>query len=131
MSYSVEYVINLDCSSKHLFSCLTDQMKLSQWFLPQVITTPVEGTVAAFAYEFDLNFKMELIRLEEDKIVHWECVDGYKDWLGSKVMFLIKKNGDATTLHFSHTGLTNEDKKDKTIESWRKYLEALKYLCEK
>ena len=129
MNYSVEHTLSVNCSPDELFEYLTDQVKLMQWFAPQVIAIPVEGTVAAFAFEFDLNFKMELVKLEKGKLVEWECVDGYKDWTGSKVRFEITQDNETSKLVFIHSGLTNEEKKDKTTESWKNYLDKLKEAC--
>ncbi len=130
MGYRVEISLEISCSPDKLFSFLTDQVKLMQWFAPQVIAAPVQGTVAAFAFEFDLNFKMELVGLEEGNMVAWECVDGYKEWVGSKVRFELEEKDGRTQLHFLHEGLTNDEKKDKTIESWKRYLQKLKEVCE-
>ncbi len=103
---------------------------LSRWFAPQVIAVAVEGTIAAFAFEFDLNFKMELVRLLEDKLVHWKCVDGYKEWLDSEVVFKLEPCPEGALLHFEHTNLINDEKEEKTISSWTGYLKKLKQLCE-
>ncbi len=130
MSYSVKETIFLNCSPDTLFKFLTLQEKLMLWFAPQVIAVPVEGTVIAFAFEFDLNFKMQITKLEENKFVEWECVDGYQEWLGSKVKFEIVPDENGAILNFLHSGLNNDDKKEKTNESWREYLRKLKGECE-
>jgi uncharacterized protein YndB with AHSA1/START domain len=114
-----------------VYRYLTEQVKLSKWFAPQVIAVPVEGTTAAFAFEFDLNFKMEIIELKEAKTVKWRCVDGYDEWINSEVIFKINKKEKGTILLFEHNGLTNDEKQVKTIESWEKYLTNLKHYCEK
>jgi uncharacterized protein YndB with AHSA1/START domain len=128
--FSVTDSLEIACPPEKLFAFLTEQEKLMQWFAPQVITVPVEGTVAAFAFEYDLDFKMEIIKLVDGERVEWECVDGYGDWLGSKVSFVLKKNAEGSVLEFEHTGLKNDAKKEKTTQSWGEYLKKLKNICE-
>ncbi len=128
--YSVSVDTTIKASESAVFKALTNQKTLSHWFAPQVIAVPVEGTVAAFAFEFDLNFKMELVRLLEDKLVHWRCVEGYKEWLDSEVLFKLEPLPESTLLHFEHANLMNDEKKEKTISSWTGYLNKLKQLCE-
>lgn len=128
--FSVTIDLRIQSSEHTVFEALTNQNLLSRWFAPQVIAVPVEGTIAAFAFEFDLNFKMELVSLKEDKLVHWKCVDGYKEWLDSEVVFNIETVAGSTLLRFKHSNLTNEEKRDRTIKSWNEYLEKLKKICE-
>ena len=128
--YSVSADINIKASPATIFHTLTNQDLLSKWFAPQVIAVPVEGTVAAFAFEFDLNFKMELSTLIPGKLVRWVCVDGYNDWLDTEVIFKLTEQPGFTKLAFSHNKLKNDDKKEKTGVSWQNYLARLKELCE-
>jgi len=128
--FSVTIDLRIQSAEHTVFEALTNQNLLSRWFAPQVIAVPVEGTIAAFAFEFDLNLKMELVSLKEDKLVHWKCVDGYKEWLESEVVFNLEKVGGSTHLRFKHSNLTNEEKRDRTIKSWNEYLEKLKKICE-
>ena len=128
--YFIAISLEIATSATDVFEALTNQHWLSRWFAPQVIAIQVEGTVAAFAFEFDLNFKMELVQLKKDKMVHWKCVDGYKEWLDSEVVFSFEKEKDVTLLKFEHRNLTNEEKRNKTVNSWHEYLQNLKRVCE-
>jgi uncharacterized protein YndB with AHSA1/START domain len=128
--YSVSLHIEIDAPAVKVFEALTRQELLSKWFAPQVIAVPVEGTVAAFAFEFDLNFKMEIVALQQNKQLRWICVDGYEAWLDSEIVFKLEEKALTTSLDFSHSKLINDDKKEKTVKSWNGYLEKLKELCE-
>lgn len=128
--FSVSVELSIQSPSQNVFEALTNQGLLTRWFAPQVIAVPVQGTIAAFAFEFDLNFKMELITLDKPKIVRWRCVDGYKEWLDSEVVFKLEQLNANTILRFEHGNLANEDKKEKTLVSWKEYLDKLKKLCE-
>ncbi len=128
--YSVSSNIDINTSPSVVYHALTNQDLLSKWFAPQVIAVPVEGTVAAFAFEFDLNFKMKLSKLIPGKLVQWVCVDGYADWLDTEVIFKLTEQPGFTKVAFSHNKLKNDEKKEKTEVSWQNYLTRLKELCE-
>jgi len=126
--YTIHYSLTIKSSPQFIFECLTEQQKLAVWFAPQVIAMPIQGTVAAFAFEFDLDFKMEIVTLKENELVEWRCIDGYKEWLGSQVKFLLKETvkGEEVVLEFTHEQLKNEEKKEKTETSWITFLNKLK-----
>ena len=128
--FSVTFTFEMNCTAETLFAYLTEQQKLTQWFAPQVIAVPVEGTVAAFAFEYQLDFKMEITKLVPGELVAWECIDGYNEWVGSKVTFEIIKKEGKVMLKFNHSGLAHDDKKEKTTHSWEEYLKKLKKICE-
>jgi len=128
--YTVSNEIKILSPARNVFDALTNQKLLSQWFAPQVIAVPVEETIAAFAFEFDLNFKMKIVSLKRNELLQWLCVDGYIDWLDSEITFRLEPESDGTKVIFKHSKLPNEDKKEKTILSWNGYLQKLKKLCE-
>ncbi len=127
--YTVSYEIFIESPSGRVFDFLTLQPLLSKWFAPQVIASPKEGTVAAFAFEFDLNFKMEIEKLDGNGYVRWRCVDGYDDWLDSVVEFSFEEKDGGTLLKFRQSGLKNEDKKNKTLLDWKRFFNKLKKQC--
>ena len=47
---------------------------------------------------------MKILELEPDKRVLWQVVDGPEEWLGTKISFDIKQNGDWTIVLFGHQG---------------------------
>ena len=128
--YSISFETSIDAPASVVFETLTNQELLSRWFAPQVIAIAKEGTIAAFAFEFDLNFKVELVKLTPDKLVQWQCVDGYKVWLDSEICFCLEADSGKTKLIFEHKNLVNDEKKEKTTSSWNEYLEKLKILSE-
>ncbi len=128
--YTVSNEIEILAPAWTVFDALTNQELLSQWFAPQVIAVPAEETIAAFAFEFDLNFKMKIVSLKRNELLQWLCVDGYIDWLDSEVTFRLEPESNGTKVVFEHSKLSNEDKKEKTVSSWNGYLQKLKKLCE-
>ncbi len=114
-----------------VFEALTLQKNLEQWFATEVIAFPKEGTYAAFAYGFDLNFKVYLLKLEQNKKVVWEFVDGGVEWDDSLISFELHEQNGKTKLFFEHRRLKPNDKWEKWKNSWRQAFDKLKAIVEK
>jgi hypothetical protein len=53
----------------------------------------------------DGGFDMKVLELKPAKRVLWQVVDGPEEWLGTKISFDLKQNGDWTVVLFKHEGL--------------------------
>lgn len=71
---------------------------------------------------------MEVIKLEPFEKVHWKCVEGWKEWLGTEIIFTLSKNEEGgTVLLFEHEGLIPNHKCYKMCsQGWNKTLNSLK-----
>ena len=119
------------CTSD-VFTALTDQDYLAGWFAPNVITIPVVGTYAAFAFEEDIHFKVQLEVLEQNRKIVWSYAEGSLNWDGSVITFSLKeKEGGKTLLNFTHSGLQETAKLEKWKQSWSNFLDKLKIFTEK
>jgi len=45
---------------------------------------------------------MEVNRLDPDGHVHWHCVEGADEWVGTKLAFDLTQSGDETVVLFTH-----------------------------
>jgi hypothetical protein len=45
---------------------------------------------------------MEVTRLDPDGHVHWNCVDGADEWIGTTISFDLADKGDETVVMFTH-----------------------------
>ena len=118
--------------SAAVYDALIRQEKLSVWFAPHVITFPVAGTHAAFAFDEDLYFKVLLKEIVPDRKVVWEYDTGNLPWDHSKITFRMEKTSkEKTVLSFSHSGLKETKKLEKWKISWSSFLDKLKDLTEK
>jgi uncharacterized protein YndB with AHSA1/START domain len=114
-----------------VFTALTEQAHLEKWFAPEVITVPKQDTYAAFAFGFDLNFKVYLLKLIPDNTIVWEFVSGSVDWDDSVIAFHLTNNNGKTKLLFKHKGVdANNEKFEKWKKSWADYLQKLKEYVE-
>jgi uncharacterized protein YndB with AHSA1/START domain len=49
-------------------------------------------------------FDMKILDLNPDKRVSWQVVDGPAEWLGTKISFDLRSEGDFTVVMFRHEG---------------------------
>ncbi len=113
-----------------VFEALTTQEKLQQWLATEVIAFPKEGTYAAFAYGFDLHFKVYLLKFDPGKKLVWEFVAGNVEWDGSLLSFTLNEKNGKTKLIFEHRRLKPNDKLERWKKSWHEAFEKLKTLLE-
>jgi uncharacterized protein YndB with AHSA1/START domain len=128
-SISLQKTINKDAET--IFCFLTEQNLLMQWFAPQAIATPLENTIAAFAFGSDVNFKMRITELSKFNKLAWLCVDGTVDWLDSSITFTINETSESScTIDFIQDNLNKPEKMEQWKSSWTEYFELLAEKCE-
>jgi uncharacterized protein YndB with AHSA1/START domain len=50
------------------------------------------------------GFDMKVLELQPDKRVLWQVVDGPADWVGTKISFDLKQEGEYAIVLFNHQG---------------------------
>lgn len=109
-----------------VFPYLVNQELLAKWLTPAVIAFPKKGTFAAFAFGNNVNFKVEITEMLENKALTWKCIDGNVDWVGSEISFVLnEKNGSTTIVEFSQKIQENSITTDKWKNNWQFYLSTL------
>jgi uncharacterized protein YndB with AHSA1/START domain len=90
-------------SSADTYKALTTLDGLSGWW-----TTDTQGEskvdgVIKFRFG-NGGFDMKVLELDPGKRVLWQVVDGPEEWIGTKVSFDLKQEGDWTIILFKHQG---------------------------
>ena len=62
------------------------------------------GGVIQFRFGRHGGFDMKVLELDPAKRVLWQVVDGPEEWIGTKVSFELKQDGDYTIVLFKHQG---------------------------
>lgn len=128
--FSIKFEILIQSDSTILYRAVTEQDQLQRWFAPQVIISQKINTFGAFAFEFELSFKIKIKKLETNKQVIWEVTEGIYDWINSNISFNIKEKGNSSILYFEHSGLTNTTKKEHWDKSWADFMQKLATYCQ-
>lgn len=74
---------------------------------------------------------MKVIKLEPDKHVHWRCVSGPPDWIGTEIFFDITVEDPFTVVMFSHSNWRDQSASMAHCSmKWATFLLRLKELIE-
>ena len=86
-----------------VYTALATVEGLSRWWTSDTRGKSKVGGVLQFRFG-DGGFDMKVLELQRDKRVLWQVVDGPEEWLGTKISFDVKQNGDWTVVLFKHQG---------------------------
>ncbi len=74
---------------------------------------------------------MKVAELNYPNHITWECVDGDKEWIGTKLTFKLEVNEGNTYLKFSHLNWAEESEFFGFCNHhWGRFLDSFKSLCE-
>ena len=117
------------------YKALTTREGLSAWWTNNTQGENKVGGVIRFRFSADGSelgfFDMKVLELHPATRVLWQVVDGPKGWIGTKVSFELKQDGDFTIVLFKH-----QDWKEPVefmhhcSTKWATYLMSLKSLLE-
>jgi uncharacterized protein YndB with AHSA1/START domain len=87
----------------HVYQAVTTLDGLSGWWTTDTRGENKVGGVLQFRFGSG-GFDMKVLELKPAEHVLWQVVDGPEEWLGTKVSFDLKQNGDWTVVLFKHQG---------------------------
>src|SRR5580700_1050470 len=91
-------------SPNDVYKALTTIDGLAGWW---TIDTKGDGNEVGGVVRFRFGnggFDMKVLALEPGKHVLWEVIDGPQEWLGTKISWDIRQEGDWTIILFKHEG---------------------------
>jgi uncharacterized protein YndB with AHSA1/START domain len=90
-------------SEEAAYRALTSLEGLSGWWTNDTRGDGKVGGLLEFRFGAG-GFDMKVLELEPGKSVLWQVVDGPKEWLGTRVSFELRQEGDWTIVLFKHQG---------------------------
>ena len=119
--------VGINAKPAKVFKALTTIPGLRGWWTSD--TTGKAGSGGTIDFGF---CQMKVIAAKPNKLVHWRCVDGPKEWIGTEVKFELVWKEDQTYILFKHA------KWKKPIEfmhhcstKWATFLLSLRDMVEK
>ena len=85
------------------YKALTTVEGLSNWWTNDTSGESAVGGLLQFRFDRG-GFDMRVVELEPDERVVWEVVDGPEEWIGTRIRFDLKQDGDYTVVLFKHQG---------------------------
>jgi len=90
-------------SPDDVYKALATVAGLSGWWTSDTRGQSKVGGVVEFRFGGG-GFDMKVLELKPSKRVIWQVVEGPEEWLGTKISFDLKHNGDWIVVLFKHQG---------------------------
>ena len=95
--------VGIKSSLDEVYQALTTREGLAAWWTNNTQGERNVGGVLQFRFGAG-GIDMKVLELQPAKRVLWQVVEGPKEWLGTKVSFDLKQEGDWTSVLFKHQG---------------------------
>lgn len=96
--------VGIKSSANNVYRALTTREGLAAWWTTDTRGSFEVGGVIGFHFGTRGFFDMKVLELDPAKRIVWQVVDGPQDWIGSKVSFELKQEGEQITVLFKHAG---------------------------
>jgi uncharacterized protein YndB with AHSA1/START domain len=100
--------IGIKASSKNVYDALATRDGLAGWWTTNTQGESKVGGVIKFRFSAEGRdiggFDMKVLELRAGEGVGWEVVEGPAEWMGTKITFDLKQEGDYCIVLFKHTG---------------------------
>jgi uncharacterized protein YndB with AHSA1/START domain len=130
MMASIKHLLNINAPVSKVYEALTTINGLANWWTKQTSGSAGTGGIIQFRFG-EMGSDMKVIASEPDKSVTWECVDGFPDWVGTKITFKLTSIDEKTKLQFEHSDWKEDNEFFAGCSfSWARYMESLRQLCQ-
>ena len=122
--------VGIKSSLDDAYKALTTREGLSGWWTNDTQGEGKVGGVLQFRFPVG-GFDMKVLELHPATQVLWQVVDGPKEWIGTRVSWELKQEGDYTIVLFKHQGWKEPvEFMHHCSTKWATYLMSLKALLE-
>ena len=123
--------VGIKSSPDRVYQALTTREGLAGWW---TTNTQGDGSRVGGALQFRFvagGFDMKVVEVHAATRVLWEVVDGPKEWIGTKVSWELRQDGDYTIVLFQHQGWKEPvEFMHHCSTKWAVFLMSLKSLVE-
>jgi uncharacterized protein YndB with AHSA1/START domain len=117
-------------SVDRVYQALTTLDGLAGWWTRKTTGQTEAGGVIEFRFEKG-GADMKVVELQPGKSVLWEVVGGANEWLGTRIGFELRQDGDYVTVLFGHRGWkASSEFMHHCSTKWASFLFSLKALVE-
>lgn len=123
--------VDIKSSPNDTYGALTSLEGLAGWWTRTTKGNPSTGGTIEFGFGPHGGFDMKVLELDPGKRVVWQVVDGPDEWIGTKVHFDLRQDGDFTVVLFKHQGWKEPvEFMHHCSTKWATYLLSMKSLLE-
>lgn len=129
--YAIKHFFYVSADRDKIYESLTTHEGIAAWWTEDNKMEPQIGSIAEFNFGEKYRNRFMIIELEQDRLVHWECLEGDEEWIGTKCKFKLEEEGDKTIVRFSHYNWKEDtDFYASCNYHWGLYMKSIKLLAE-
>jgi uncharacterized protein YndB with AHSA1/START domain len=127
--------VGIRASLPEVYRALATREGLAGWWTADTQGESKVGGILKFRFSSDGKeiggFDMKVLVLEPGKRVRWQVVEGPEEWVGTKIGFDIRQEGDYAIVLFAHQGWKEPvEFMSHCSTKWAIFLMSLKSLME-
>jgi hypothetical protein len=123
--------VGIRSSLTDAYQALATRGGLAAWWTNDTRGESEVDGVLEFRFAPHGGFDMKVLELTPGKCVLWKVVDGPKEWIGTKIRFDLREDGDYTIVNFKHEGWKEPvEFMHHCSTKWAVFLMSLKSLVE-
>ena len=102
--HEIVHELTIAGSPQQIFDAVTTQEGLSQWWTKDATASPELDSIETIRLEDGNELKLRIDLIESPELVHWECVEGPREWVGTTIALRIEGLEGRSVLRFWHGG---------------------------
>jgi len=128
---AIKHLLFINSPSQKIYSAITTKEGVANWWTEQTEIGHRVGDINIFDFGDRYHNEMKISKLIPNKQVEWECLEGDKEWIGTKLIFEIEEKDKGSVLKFTHGNWREEtDFFASCNYHWGYYMRSLKLYCE-
>ncbi|WP_326551612.1 SRPBCC family protein [Micromonospora sp. NBC_01813] len=113
-----------------VYQALTSPDRLAAWWTADTRGDGDTGGVLEFRFAVG-GFDMKVVEARPTERVSWEVIDGPPEWIGTRISWSLRTEGDFTIVMFAHEGWSEPGEfMAHCSTKWATFLMSLKQLLE-
>ena len=114
-----------------VYRALTTPEGLAAWWTNDTRGAGDPGGVLQFGFGEAGGFDMKVLEAQPAERVLWEVIDGPEEWIGTRITWELRTDGDFTIILFAHEGWRKPvEFMNHCSTKWATFLMSLKSLLE-
>jgi len=128
--------VGIKASAAQVYSALSTIDGLSGWWTKSTSGKSEEGGTIEFRFtspdgKLLGTFRMNVLRLIPNELVHWRCISGPPDWINTEIFFNLSTEKPYTIVMFNHDRWQEQSASmAHCTTKWATFLLSLKSLIE-
>lgn len=127
---TIKHLLHINASREVVYETLTTINGLASWWTAQITGDPAIGGTIQFRFT-GAGCDMKVASLEKNQSLEWQCTDGWPDWIGTTITFLLDEADGKTRVRFAHANWKEDNDFFAGCSfSWARFLESLRQYCQ-